>query len=149
MRSKRNFCSLDCSAKGRKSGQIIECFVCSRKAYKQNKALKNNQRGKFFCTRACSTKHHNSTQIGTNHPNWKYGEFVYKKKLKDSFSELPKCKLCKKNSEKILVAHHVDENRRNNKVSNLCWLCRNCHHLVHNYKTEKEKLKKVLKNDRG
>ena len=26
--------------------------------------------------------------------------------------------------------------RKNNSVSNLIWLCHNCHHLVHHYKNE-------------
>jgi predicted HNH restriction endonuclease len=27
----------------------------------------------------------------------------------------------------------VDKNRKNNKIKNLIWLCRNCHFLIHNY----------------
>src|SRR3989344_4606022 len=46
----------------------------------------------------------------------------------------PMCKLCRKTDKRILCVHHKDRNRKNNSISNLVWLCYNCHHLVHNHK---------------
>jgi predicted HNH restriction endonuclease len=40
----------------------------------------------------------------------------------------------------VLAVHHVDQNRTNNKVTNLAWLCHNCHHLVHRYPIERKKV---------
>ncbi|MBI4281264.1 HNH endonuclease [Candidatus Uhrbacteria bacterium] len=36
-------------------------------------------------------------------------------------------------NNRVLLVHHIDENRKNNVLSNLVWLCRNCHFLVHKY----------------
>jgi len=148
-KSRKNFCSIKCSTKSRKNGKTIRCFACNKEAYKQRKDIKKNQRGKFFCSRKCSTKYHNSIQVGANHPNWKFGEFVYRSRMENNQKEPHICKLCSMNNKSLLVAHHIDESRRNNNVSNLCWLCYNCHHLVHNYKSKKERLERVLKNDKS
>lgn len=39
------------------------------------------------------------------------------------------CSICL--SKKNLVVHHLDKNRKNNKMSNLILLCRSCHAKVH------------------
>ena len=42
------------------------------------------------------------------------------------------CKKCKINEyPQILVVHHLDGNRKNNKKENLCVLCPNCHAIAH------------------
>jgi len=39
-------------------------------------------------------------------------------------------------AKKVIIVHHIDKNRKNNKLSNLAWLCRNCHFLVHHHEEE-------------
>jgi hypothetical protein len=36
----------------------------------------------------------------------------------------------------MLAVHHLDEDRANNAVDNLVWMCHNCHHLIHHYPEE-------------
>lgn len=80
---------------------------------------------------------------GQNHPNWKGGEYAYRNNLIKS--KIPKiCKLCKIKDYRILAVHHIDRNRKNNKIKNLIWLCHNCHFLVHYFKKEKEELMELL-----
>ncbi|MCL4417942.1 MAG: HNH endonuclease, partial [Actinobacteria bacterium] len=67
---------------------------------------------------------------GENHSNWKYGKSVYRRILIDA-SQNKFCNLCRILDMRILVVHHKDHNRENNKVDNLMWLCLNCHFLVH------------------
>jgi hypothetical protein len=50
------------------------------------------------------------------------------------------CRLCKTEDCRVLAVHHSDRNRQNNTLGNLLWLCHNCHHLVHRYEPEREKL---------
>jgi len=67
------------------------------------------------------------------HPNWKGGGNTYLSKLaKAVYSEFHTNKLCEKcgNSYEIVI-HHKDENRKNNKISNLKALCRVCHISLH------------------
>lgn len=80
---------------------------------------------------------------GPNHPNWKGGRSTYRDNLiKSKISKI--CKLCKIKDCRILAVHHIDRNRKNNKMGNLTWLCHNCHFLVHHFKEEKEKFMEVL-----
>lgn len=46
------------------------------------------------------------------------------------------CKKCGSTDSRTLAVHHKDKNRKNNSISNLMWLCHNCHYLVHHYKDE-------------
>jgi len=45
------------------------------------------------------------------------------------------CRLCGIDNKKVLVIRHKDQNRKNNVIENLIWLCGNCHYLIHNGKT--------------
>ena len=48
-----------------------------------------------------------------------------------------KCSVCNYNEDvSILEVHHIDENRKNNKLENLIILCPNCHKklTIHKYK---------------
>ena len=74
--------------------------------------------------------------IGENHPNWRGGESTYKNILLRT-KILPICSKCRTKDKRVLAVHHLDRNRKNNKVENLIWLCHNCHHLIHHYPQEK------------
>jgi len=50
---------------------------------------------------------------------------------------MEQCERCAVTVKKVLVAHHIDMNRNNNNLSNLIWLCRNCHFIIHNYPHER------------
>jgi hypothetical protein len=126
------YCSRACSYSGRKNGKVITCDVCGKQIYKQQKAILSSKSKKLFCSKKCSLKWHNSEFIESNHANWKFGTFAYKRILQRAGIK-EKCILCSKIDLRILVVHHLDKNRKNNKVNNLVWACRNCHHLIHNY----------------
>lgn len=133
------YCSRTCQIEGRKTGTVIVCSLCNKEVYKQRKAIENSKSGKLFCSLYCSNKWHNAEYVGPDHKNWNGGEFSYKRVLERSGKKL-RCRLCDKDDRRFLVAHHIDWNRKNNMLSNLTWLCLNCHHLVHNYSEAKNKL---------
>ncbi len=54
------------------------------------------------------------------------------------------CVQCKISDTRLLVVHHLDHNRTNNKLSNLVWICFNCHHLVHTSRDVEQSLLKDL-----
>lgn len=138
------YCSLKCTYKDREKGKIIKCHICGKNAYKSPKALKGSRSKKFFCGKSCQTIWRNSAVFaGKNHSNWKGGEFTYKNII--ARSDKPKiCTLCKETDKRILVVHHLDKNRKNNKLKNLIWLCFNCHFLVHHYKAKRDKLSEAV-----
>lgn len=68
---------------------------------------------------------------GTNHPLWKDGRSTYRQRLLKKSGKIAKCTNCGIKDVRLLEAHHKDRNRSNNALSNLEWLCKNCHYLVH------------------
>lgn len=77
---------------------------------------------------------------GSNHPNWQGGKsfgeygFGFTKSLKREVKERDNysCNICKEQllSEELLI-HHIDENKKNNKLNNLITLCFSCHGKLH------------------
>ena len=124
------YCSRPCSDEGRKNGRMVACFRCGKVTYKPPKALKSAR--KFFCSKACSVAWHNEEFKEQKHGNWKHGTFAYKRILERAGVH-PQCVLCAIEDQDIILVHHIDKDRKNNKVQNLAWLCHNCHHLVHCY----------------
>ncbi|MFA6464049.1 MAG: HNH endonuclease [Candidatus Paceibacterota bacterium] len=138
------YCSRKCSDLGRRKGKFAKCDVCKKKIYKSLKDLKRSINKKYFCSRECHLKLLSSIQFGKKHVNWKCGEFTYKNILKKSNVDRV-CVLCAKDDERILLVHHIDKNRKNNKISNLSWLCYNCHFLVHHYVNIDKEFKDLVK----
>ena len=130
------YCSRQCQYLGQKTGKSYPCFVCRKPAYKTPKDLARSKSGRFFCSKSCQTVWRNSTlYVGKNHGNWNGGTASYRSIL--TKTNAPQvCAKCSCVDKRVLAVHHKDRNRKNNAVSNLTWLCHNCHFLVHHFKTE-------------
>ena len=129
------YCSPACRHAASLKGRMIPCDTCNKTVYKSPKALHGSKSGKFFCNKTCQTKWRNSEFSQEKHPNWKSGKHTYRRLMRQS--DIPKkCTLCKILDERVLAVHHIDEDRNNNTIENLAWLCHNCHHLVHHYPDE-------------
>lgn len=139
------YCSRICARTASRKGKMIDCFQCGKSVYKSLKDLRLSKSKKYFCGKKCSLEWLNAYQFGKNHKNWKHGQTAYKTILIKN-NILPFCRLCRKKDKRILLAHHRDENRRNNEMKNLIWLCYNCHFLVHHYENVKNKLFKKYAN---
>ena len=138
------YCSILCRAKAQVKGKIILCAICNKQVYRSPKEIRSSESGKFFCSKSCQTIWRNTILYsGENHFNWKYGESAYRRILRAAgYKEI--CKLCNTDDKRILIVHHRDKNRKNNKVSNLIWLCHNCHYLVHHFVEEQNKLNVIM-----
>lgn len=132
------YCSNECSFKSRKQGKTVTCAICGKETYKQRRALQRSKSGKFFCGKSCQTVWRNNEYIRDKHPNWKGGTHSYRLDMLKNGPD-PMCILCKSTDTRTLAVHHIDENRKNNEIENLAWLCHNCHHLVHHHKDERAK----------
>ena len=115
----------------------------TKKRNKTPKALKGSKSGKFFCGKSCQTIWRNGKYIQENHPNWKDGRHSYRGVINRN-KVLPICRLCKANDKRVLAVHHIDEDRTNNTIENLAWLCHNCHHLVHRYPKERARFMAII-----
>ena len=137
------YCSTVCHHQGLRKGKFKKCFICGKNSYKKLLQIKRSKSGKFFCSKSCQTKWRNSVFVGPKHANWIHGKNSYKSVLiRNKILEI--CVLCKTKDKRILAVHHIDKNRKNNKLSNLAWLCNNCHFLVHHYEAERDKFMEAL-----
>lgn len=125
------FCSKKCQAKSQIIGKWIKCDYCGKKIYRTPKDFKRSKSKKFFCSVSCHCSWENiNSRCGENAPNWVAGQTVYRRLLK-RYGKQERCSNCGVDDKRVLVVHHRDANRKNNKQENLEWLCRNCHCLVH------------------
>ena len=133
------YCSAKCQHLGKRNGKMMPCYICDKITYKAGKALRHSKSQKFFCSKSCQTKWRNSEFIGEKHANYTTGRSSYQTVL--TRHKVPAiCKMCSTTDRRVLVTHHIDKNRTNNKLSNLVWLCHNCHFLVHYHKGMGQKL---------
>jgi hypothetical protein len=130
------YCSKTCQYTALKTGVITKCDFCGKEVYKSKKDQSRSASGKFFCGKSCQTNWRNTVMYtGDQHANWTNGESSYRQRLLRA--RRPQiCTKCLSIDSRILAVHHIDKNRQNNKMSNLTWLCHNCHYLVHHYKSE-------------
>lgn len=125
------YCSKKCQAKTQIKGKWIECDYCGKRIYRTPRDFKKSKSKKFFCSRNCHCSWENeNTRCGENAPNWVAGQSVYRQLLK-RYGKTEKCCTCGITDKRVLVVHHRDANKKNNKIENLEWLCRNCHCIVH------------------
>lgn len=58
--------------------------------------------------------------------------------------DLTYCERCQQQFKEELHIHHVDEDRRNNDISNLKVLCNSCHHIEHIVKRKRDSKGRLL-----
>ena len=137
------YCSATCRNKSQFNGHKVRCFTCGKGVYKSLARLKHSKSGNYFCDKKCQTLWRNSIFSGEKSPNWINGIRSYREILLRN-EEKPVCVLCRVADVRILTVHHVDGNRKNNLISNLVWVCHNCHHLVHRYNGYETKINKMV-----
>lgn len=134
------YCSTGCRSQSQLLGKQVYCKTCGQEVYRSPARLKHSKSGEFFCSKTCQTRWRNNHFSGKKHPNWNGGENVYRKTLIESGRKRV-CVLCGQSDIRILSAHHLDHDRKNNALANLVWLCLNCHYLVHHDKNAENTLK--------
>lgn len=138
------YCSKACQNQGQRTGTHVECGFCGKPVWRSPKQIARALNKKSFCNKSCQTKWRNSLFNGPKHANWKGGAYAYRNMLLKHHT--PKaCALCEIKDLRVLAVHHIDGNHKNNVLSNLTWLCHNCHILVHHYKEEKEEFERIIK----
>ena len=127
------YCSSKCQYEAQRKGKFVHCDICGKKIWRKPLQLKLSKSGKFFCNKSHHMAWKNKVlQVGENHPNWTGGEFAGRGILKRANRKIV-CACCGNFDKRVMAVHHKDSNRKNNKITNLVWLCHNCHHLVHCY----------------
>ena len=120
------YCSGKCQFKAQLKGKFMYCNICRKKAWKTPLQLKRSKSEKFFCSKSCQTLWRNREFSGPRHPNWTGGEFAGRRILERANKKVV-CTHCNAADKRVLMVHHKDGNRKNNRITNLIWLCQNCH----------------------
>lgn len=119
----RVFCSLNCY--GFSCRKEIPCVICGK--------LILSGLHRKTCSRGCANKHRAGIKYKMNGPRDKVKkQRSLKLKLLKQRGKL--CEKCGYNIYEILVVHHKDKNRENNKLENLELICPNCHAKEHYFK---------------
>ena len=127
------FCSIKCSNSASKTNQVeLICGMC-KKNFKRNKYRANNTKsGLHFCSRECKDKsqiiENNIVEVHPNH--YITGISTYRIKAFKYYDN--KCDICGYDKfPDLLHVHHIDKNRKNNRINKLRILCQNCHAEIH------------------
>ena len=94
------------------------CLQCGKKIYRNKNTV--SMSGNVFCSRSCGNAYKSRKRINL------INSAEYRR---NAFMIYPhKCAICGYDDEEdILEVHHIDENRKNNDISNLNILCPICH----------------------
>ena len=110
------------------------CTTCGKEVERQPAQAKRSKTGNIYCSKSCAITNNNRLfRKWVNHPQYVEGRSIYRK-LKIESVENPKCEVCGFDNPIALEVHHIDENRKNNKIENLQILCCNCHRIKHRTK---------------
>lgn len=96
----------------RKERIEVRCKKCNKILYR----LKSEIRGEIFCNNSCANSYNNNrTNTG------KLNIHNYRQRALEFYGSF--CHVCGYGIEEVLEVHHIDCNRRNNKIKNLVVLC--------------------------
>jgi hypothetical protein len=129
------YCSKQCLDLSKQKGEIRQCGHCGKEIYRKLADIRKSRSQLFFCDHSCRASWTNTLRSGENHPNWKQGGSAYRDILLRSGIE-PICERCGNSDARVLAVHHLDQDRTNNRLDNLVWICHNCHHLIHHFQQE-------------
>jgi hypothetical protein len=120
-----------------------QCHHCGKRIYRSLGDIRKSRSKLFFCDHSCRVSWTNSLRTGDKHPNWKHGGSDYRSVLLRSGSE-PICQRCGNADLRVLAVHHLDQDRANNRLDNLVWMCHNCHYLIHHFQEEMDEFMATL-----
>ena len=132
-KSSHLYCSHNCSCLARRVRVQIECAVCGKKIERKPSAILGNL---SFCSHSCANGYNNRFKK-------KDSENTYRRQAMEQYPH--QCFICGWDKDKrILEVHHIDENRKNNDITNLMILCPICHRYLTLHLYTIEELKNII-----
>ena len=122
------YCSRECAYKSKiRNREELHCAKCSVQ-FSRTKKKRKNKSGIVFCSRTCkdASQGIDGLLIPGHYNN--IGISNYRRRALKHYGR--SCQKCSYSIDtKMLDVHHIDGNRRNNKIVNLAVLCVWCHAL--------------------
>lgn len=116
----------NCGLHAKSIENVFHCSNCGKEIYRPNSKVKQNKSGYFYCSQQCGNEHKN--KIRKDNGEWDHSN-NYRRRALETYEH--QCCICGWNEdERILEVHHIDENRENNDINNLCILCPTCHRKI-------------------
>jgi len=139
----KNYCSTKCANIGLHRRIILKCATCDKLFERTLSKTKNSKSGLYFCSTNCKNKAQRIGGYKEIQPSH-YGKGTSKYRSIAFKGYDKKCEVCGyEDHSEILEVHHIDEDKKNNKLSNLIILCPNCHAAI-TYKRAILKDRKLL-----
>jgi len=108
----------------------VTCKECDNSITVIERELQHPLQEKYFCSRKCANSQGGQAKANKIEES---GEMRYKSVAKRN--HINECIIC--GFDKIIDAHHINENHNDNRPENLVFLCPNHHRLYHSrYKNE-------------
>ena len=132
-RRKKEFCDIKCSGMAARNRLTVKCQNCGKKIYRTHSRVETSRHGVFFCGRKCKdyAQSLNGDCKEIRPPHYGNGEYSYRNRTAVKKQLAKGCIDCLESKYYLLVVHHIDGDRTNNKESNLEVVCRNCHTRRH------------------
>lgn len=125
--TKNNYCTFECSAKGRQCRIEVQCAVCNKIIIRQL-GKTGTKSGLQFCSQDCKNEAQ-TRETGLLKCFDGYWESASGYRA-IALSHYPqKCEWCFEDALEMLDVHHIDHNRKNRNKDNLLVLCVWCHAL--------------------
>jgi len=129
-----HFCSVVCSRLGHRKRKKFKCAFCGEQGEKPLQKFSKSKSKLHFCSRRCKDLGQSITygleKMWPKHYNRNGGSVDFYRRLAwHSYKHY--CAGCGYDKiPEILEVHHIDRNRKNNKVENLILLCSTCHTII-------------------
>lgn len=127
------YCSTACNANAKRKRISIVCATCAKEFDKTPSKMKGSKHEIYFCSRACKDK---AQRIDSDvplvvppHYGTGHGAHDYRDRCGEKLEN--GCVGCGELRLYLLMVHHIDANRSNNKDENLEVVCGKCHMIRH------------------
>lgn len=111
----------------KKQINIFYCANCGKELNRRDSDIKKNKSGYFYCSRECGNEHKNI--IREENGEWDNSPWSYRRRALETYEH--QCCVCGwAEDDRILEVHHIDEDRSNNDINNLCIICPICHRKI-------------------
>lgn len=137
LNGRKKYCSTLCRGIANRKQLILNCDCCKKTFNRVKSKLSQSKSGLHFCSRKCKEKaqslncqENKFNAIKPNHYGTGGGKHDYRNKCFTNALSIS-CVDCGEVRKFLLSVHHIDGDRRNNKLNNLEIVCHNCHAKRH------------------
>ena len=129
VKAKRRFCSRTCSSRNQLKRVLVTCSFCGKQFERRDRPSRKSKSGLEFCSRDCKDSAQRlDSPVGLQPSHYTDGNAAYRQRALRYYGA--KCCVCGySESPQMLDVDHIDDDRANNSIKNLCVVCVWCHAL--------------------